>query len=37
VITARADDDSVPVAREADVELAKLAGAWKVVTVHFVK
>jgi hypothetical protein len=37
VITARADDDSTPVTREADVELAKIAGAWKVVTVHFVQ
>jgi outer membrane PBP1 activator LpoA protein len=37
VITARADDDSPPVIREADIELAKIAGAWKVVTVHFVQ
>jgi hypothetical protein len=37
VIIARADDDSAPVTREADIELAKIAGAWKVVTVHFVK
>jgi len=37
VIVARADDDSTPVTREADIELAKIAGAWKVVTVHFVK
>jgi hypothetical protein len=37
VITARADDESEPVIREANVELAKIAGGWKVVTVHFVK
>jgi len=37
VITARPDDDSAPVTREADIELAKIAGAWKVVTVHFVR
>ncbi len=36
VVTARADDDSAPVTREADIELTKIAGAWKVVTVHFV-
>jgi hypothetical protein len=36
VITAEAED-SAPVVREADVELAKIAGSWKVVTLHFVK
>ncbi len=36
VVTARADD-APPVVREVDVELARIAGAWKVVTVHFVK
>ncbi len=37
VITARAGDDAAPVIREADIELAKIAGGWKVVTVHFVR
>lgn len=37
VITARPDDDSAPVVREADIELAKIAGSWKVVMVHFVR
>jgi hypothetical protein len=36
VITAEAED-SAPVVREADVELATIAGSWKVVTLHFVK
>jgi hypothetical protein len=35
-ITARSED-TPPVVREADVELAKIGGAWKVVTLHFVK
>jgi len=30
-------EDSPPVTREADVELSKIAGSWKVVTFHFVK
>jgi hypothetical protein len=36
VVTASAED-TPPVVREADVELAKIGGAWKVVTLHFVK
>jgi hypothetical protein len=36
VIVSRVDD-AEPVTHEADIELAKIAGAWKVVTVHFVK
>jgi hypothetical protein len=36
VVTAKAED-TAPVVREADVELAKIAGAWKVVTLHFVR
>jgi hypothetical protein len=36
VIVAR-EEDSAPVTHEADIELAKISGNWKVVTVHFVK
>jgi hypothetical protein len=36
VVTARSED-SAPVIREADIELANLGSGWKVVTVHFVK
>jgi hypothetical protein len=36
VVTARSED-SAPVVREVDVELSKIGGAWKVVTLHFVK
>jgi hypothetical protein len=36
-VTARTEDDSPPVVREVDIELAKIGGAWKVVTVHFLK
>jgi hypothetical protein len=36
VITAH-EDETAPVVREADVELAKIGGGWKVVTLHFVK
>jgi hypothetical protein len=36
VITARSED-SPPVVREADVEVAKIGGSWKVVLLHFVR
>jgi hypothetical protein len=36
VIVSRVED-AEPVTHEADIELSKIAGAWKVVTVHFVK
>ncbi len=36
VVTAHAED-TPPVVREADIELAKIGGTWKVVTLHFVK
>jgi hypothetical protein len=35
-VTARSED-APPVVREVDVELAKIGGAWKVVTLHFVQ
>src|SRR5580698_3046933 len=35
VVTAQ-EEDSTPVVREVDVEVAKIAGVWKVVTLHFV-
>src|SRR5580698_1616413 len=35
-VTARSEDTE-PVVRQVDVELAKIGGGWKVVTLHFVK
>ena len=35
-VTARSED-TPSVVREVDVELAKIGGVWKVVTLHFVK
>jgi len=36
VVVARAEDGP-PLTHEADIELAQLGGAWKVVSVHLVK